>query len=90
MSMNLRHAAAIALVGWYLMMPPITSFDLHAPLSEWETIGRYDSANVCSKWQRYERRLAQNYLARNPDHPVATPFANGQCVASDDPRLKGN
>jgi hypothetical protein len=21
--MNLRHAAALALVGWYLMMPPI-------------------------------------------------------------------
>jgi hypothetical protein len=23
MSMNLRHAAALAIVGWYLMIPPI-------------------------------------------------------------------
>ena len=86
--MNLRHAVALALVGWYLMMPPITSSNLHAPLLKCETIGRYDSADVCSHWERYEHDLARNYLARNPDHPIPMPIANAQCVASDDPRLK--
>ena len=42
--MNLRHAAALALVGWYLMVPPFSKTDQYgnthadpsAPLSEWE------------------------------------------------------
>lgn len=37
--MKPRHAAALALVGWYLMVPPLASLqsqtaDLHAPLSK--------------------------------------------------------
>jgi hypothetical protein len=52
--MNLRHAAALALVGWYLMLPP-TRFDSskvfqlrpRAPLSEWETVSSFDSAKDC-------------------------------------------
>jgi hypothetical protein len=39
-SMNLRHAAAFALVGWYLMAPPLGN-DLKsrtgAPLYEWQS-----------------------------------------------------
>jgi len=53
--MNLRHAAALALVGWYLMVPPIEScngaFSGHAcdqpPLAEWRTVGTYDSLSAC-------------------------------------------
>jgi hypothetical protein len=34
------HAAALALIGWYLMLPPLLSrhpliFETHAPLSRW-------------------------------------------------------
>ena len=44
MSMNLRHTAALALVGWYLMLPPIKENKaacvplqvVDAPLNEWE------------------------------------------------------
>jgi len=41
MSMNLRHAAALALVGWYLMVPPVVcekgkcTAELNAPFSQW-------------------------------------------------------
>lgn len=29
--MNARHAAALALVGWYLMVPPFKPNDMHRP-----------------------------------------------------------
>jgi hypothetical protein len=51
--MTLRHAAALALVGWYLMMPPINpSTDnerLDAPVSEWVIDSSYDSAQECQQ-----------------------------------------
>jgi hypothetical protein len=37
--MNLRHTAALALVGWYLMAPPfniaLQRIETGAPLSKW-------------------------------------------------------
>jgi hypothetical protein len=27
--MNLRHAAALALTGWYLLVPPLQSYENH-------------------------------------------------------------
>jgi hypothetical protein len=54
MEMKLRHAAALALVGWYLMTPPITGdmkevwINYKAPLDEWTIIGeRFDSKEGC-------------------------------------------
>src|SRR5262249_51159849 len=54
-TMNLRHAAALTLVGWYLMLPPlntsdqgaITSLKSSAPISEWDVSESYDSATEC-------------------------------------------
>jgi hypothetical protein len=43
--MKPRHAAALALVGWYLMAPPNKKAD--APLSEWTVGHTYDSAQAC-------------------------------------------
>jgi hypothetical protein len=54
-SMNLRHAAALALVGWYLMFPPWVApntFDAHAPLSEWHQYeGGYERAVGKKRWK---------------------------------------
>ena len=52
--MKPRHAAALALVGWYLMTPPPALFhDAHrgsqAHLSLWEIRGNYTSAVDCEK-----------------------------------------
>jgi hypothetical protein len=48
--MKLRHAAALALIGWYLMMPPLD--DVHnpvsgAPLSTWVQGRSFDSSDDC-------------------------------------------
>jgi hypothetical protein len=49
--MNPRHAAALALVVWYLMMPPRRGAPAeilyHAPLSKWEVGEQYDSKVEC-------------------------------------------
>ena len=58
--MNHPYAAALALVGWYLLLPPVESngrVDVKAPLDEWAKIGLYDSAQGC----RHEL-----YLSRTP------------------------
>jgi len=54
-----RHAAALALVGWYLMVPPVAdrAYDLSqprliegsAPLSDWLIRRAYDTADECEK-----------------------------------------
>ncbi len=43
--MKLPHAAALALVGWYLMLPP--KQDIQAPIAKWRIVGNYDSADQC-------------------------------------------
>jgi hypothetical protein len=56
--MNLRHAAALALTGWYLIVPPpvgtregaITP-DIKAPISQWVQMGQYDNADDCATAQ---------------------------------------
>jgi len=59
MSMNLGHAAALALVGWYLMVPsPYYEnspgkrglfYTPRLPLSEWTAQASFDSADDCEK-----------------------------------------
>jgi hypothetical protein len=48
--MNTRHATALALVGWYLLIPPIPTNPsdlLQFPLAQWEQFGAYDTAKEC-------------------------------------------
>ena len=51
--MNLRHAAALALVGWYLMVPPLKNGEIipdeKAPLSEWKTVMSGNSSLFCER-----------------------------------------
>jgi hypothetical protein len=120
--MNLCHAAALALVGWYLMAPPYRrdgSLDLNAPLSEWSQLGGagYDSATACGKARSEEAQAIVKALDSTKqrvkalpddgDQPIskvdpktyaqyvktmnaANDFVHSRCVATDDPRLKGN
>ena len=54
--MKSRHTAALALVGWYLMLPPNKKDD--APLSEWTVSHSYASAEACQSAQNKNRDQA--------------------------------
>lgn len=86
--MKFYHGSALALVGWYLMMPPPshTLRTLHTTdMSRWKIQATYPSASECEQARRTSapnarpnlRNAKQQYLAHR-----------GECVASDDPRLK--
>jgi hypothetical protein len=86
--MNFRHATALALVGWYLMVPPghNKAVDTNAPLSRWAMFLSFDTAKECE-------RAGDKLRAMFRDSPEFK--SQGQqlseavvCVASDDPRLK--
>jgi hypothetical protein len=80
--MNPRHAAARALVGWYLM-----TAQPYAPLSQWRIVGTYDHASDC------QHRLLTLSGSPKPWSPSSRAInkANAPrlaCVSTDDPRLK--
>jgi len=94
--MKSRHAAALALVGWYLITPPTNPTGVHPsqPLSKWVVYQDYDSFPTCLAAETELRR-------RGKQDPDVTPtlqfpprqlqqFAAALCVAADDPRLKAN
>jgi hypothetical protein len=86
---KLCHAAALALVGWYLFVPPTTRtwwigaerYDDAAPLSSWTIERSFDKAEGCEAARLTTQQQAGDEAIRM-DHAV--------CVASDDPRLKGS
>src|SRR5437870_1187739 len=99
--MNLRRAAALALVGWYMMIPP--SLDKHVALRQWELVASYESASDCAEELRKSKVQAQ----ADYDHPSSAPktwthstkdwpgfsrwvderWLAAQCISTDDPRL---
>jgi hypothetical protein len=94
--MNPRHAAALAVVGWYLMLPPFVKgpdgarrVDSKAPLAQWSIDKSFESRDACeqakSGLQSPDQSLAPS--AANVELRNAT-LAALQCVPSDDPRLK--
>jgi len=90
--MNPCRAASLALVGWYLMMPPWGK--VNAPLSEWVVYQSFNSVEVCAvarktlvDFQGNYKGMAMTLITQSGgnlqfDGSVAT------CIATDDPRLK--
>jgi hypothetical protein len=91
--MKPRHAAALALVGWYLMVPPSHSSESGPPtLSEWSVYKTFESADVC---YYFRAETASGMLQDAPpdfaerfDGSFMNTFEQGRCVATNDPRLK--
>jgi hypothetical protein len=83
--MRLRHAAALALVGWYLMVPPFQrgGVNLDAPLRSWRLFGSYDTANDCE--DDHLEMVEKSKHAAPSGHLI---MELAQCIASDDLRLK--
>jgi hypothetical protein len=67
--MTLRHAAALTLIGWYLLAPPIVHDPGHwhpnlaAPLNEWIVGKSFDTATECEKRLAYDNSNAENPTA---------------------------
>jgi hypothetical protein len=97
--MNSRHAAALALMGWQLLCPPLSRDarmepETHLPISKWGRGGVYDSEEAC---MRVPERLKTVDLGAAEDVPPDISFiwnqraameADCKCLRTDDPRLK--
>jgi hypothetical protein len=91
--MKLRHATALALVGWYLIGPPLSKLTVEpsTPLSAWRILHTFDSAADCEKALPEYRRFMEfgiihsSEAAADAAHQVASAL---MCIASDNPRLK--
>jgi hypothetical protein len=97
---NPRPAAALALVGWYLMVPPVIKTnsaeysgykaDFDSPLSRWQVNSAFDSASACNSLSaalvfKGERDMKKTH---GLDWAIAQSLTQNQCIATDDPRLK--
>ncbi len=87
--MSIRHAAALAIVGWYMMMPP-TGRDypmgnVDAPLTQWKK--RATTYRDEAECEHVLDRIRRNTNAKNKQTAVRY-YKQAQCVSADDPRLK--
>jgi hypothetical protein len=98
--MKISHAAALASIGWYLMVPPLAGrngpIERGSLLAKWETWFAFDTATEC---EARVKALEDSAFGRLKAQPVASATkqrisdlqtVSARCVASDDPRLKGN
>ena len=91
--MKLRHAAALALVGWYLMLPPThggySHFYVDEPLNKW---CRGEYSETLDECKEQQRQRIQEFVAAGQKESKrlkdAAYYTKGQCIAEDDPRLK--
>jgi NAD(P)H-flavin reductase len=86
--MKPRHAAALALVGWYLMVPPPQSFKngeyREAPLVQWTHRATFDTEVECN----HETSKGCHHFQNGSTIGLEGPLCWAKCIASDDPRLK--
>ena len=92
--MNPSYAAALALVGWYLMLPPWSGpgkFNDKAPILEWQQAGAFDSASECERDRNDTATVLFNNKKKKLDASTAyyngSLYASGRCISTDDPRL---
>lgn len=84
--MTLRHAAALTLIGWYLMVPLKNRPD--APMENWVHLDSFDTAGECRK-AGYEAEALMKRKHPN-DQLIRNQYEAWECIATDDPRLKEN
>jgi hypothetical protein len=99
-AMNPRHAIALALVGWYLMVPGDNTKD---PLIKWRVFRSFDTAIECQTSIDAHLEVLKKHEEDRSHFKTLSPqerlkeatkeaeweydFGNAQCIASDDPRL---
>jgi hypothetical protein len=88
--MKTRHAAALALLGWWAIFPPLVGgrCQLNAPVSQWDKNGPYDTADQCKSSMVIDRLPSAIAKTANGDAEKIRRIKAERCVATDDPRLK--
>jgi hypothetical protein len=95
--MKTNHIAGIALVAWYLMVPPLVEapykIDTEAPLTTWKVYQTFNTSDDCKK----SLSSAQTKYKPTATAPIGTiergtrafalQMVFAQCVKSDDPGL---
>jgi hypothetical protein len=70
--MKLRHAAALALVGWYLMVPMLDKatgeVQSKYPLFWWSTSASFDTAVACTEYRRQRLNTEEKQEAEIANH----------------------
>jgi hypothetical protein len=92
--MKARDAATLALVGWYLITPPITYdmkaglwINFKAPPTEWTIIEKYQSKEDCVKALSGRDHLAEEAGKRGDAETKESwrqAFSNARCIAEND------
>ena len=95
-TMKFRHVATLALVLWYLIVPPSKGsptflFDAKAPFNQWTIRATFDTAEECRESAKTTTNLFK--ALADKDGTVAAinnskRFAMAICLETDDPRLK--
>jgi hypothetical protein len=93
---KLRHTAALALMGWYLMVPPWDKSGVYpaTPLSQWTDYeGSYDTAQQCSEAKEQLLAEVKQDASKTPSAAAYSKYTDAiifaRCIATDDPRLRG-
>jgi hypothetical protein len=89
--MKPHHAAALALAGWYLIVPSSRlppGLAYKEPLRKWQVVRGYDSADDCQDSLDAFFEDSQQKQALNLLEPAYRDYMFAKCVATDDPRLK--
>jgi hypothetical protein len=95
--MKATHAAALALVAWYLMVPPLVNepykIDTEAPLTSWVVYQTFKTSDKCqtvlsSAQSKYKATAtAASGTIKRGTRAFALQMVFAQCVKSDDPDL---
>jgi hypothetical protein len=95
--MKTNHVVALALVAWYLMVPPLVDapykIDTEAPMTAWKVYQTFNTAEECKKslssaQLKYKpTATAQIGTIKRGTRAFALQMVFAQCVKSDDPSL---
>jgi hypothetical protein len=66
--MTFRHVVALALVGWYLLLPPAGTEsklpNINSPLSAWNQDGAFPRSATCMKKRKERLNLSRQQVAK--------------------------
>jgi hypothetical protein len=95
--MKLRHGAALVIVGWYLIGPPVHQpkheepyLDEHAAYHDWKIVMTFSEQVPCEQERdRHIQSVHDDFAEFGKTNIWALQLLESDCLASDDPRLKG-